>query len=163
MYNKKRTGARYRRYGVSHRRRTGNSYKLVALILCISIGCGYAAAKYVVEPVVNYVPRTVEIGAQNKTGEADINTEETAKVVEDTVDIKESKGISGYAIQFGCFSNRKAAEAVKSNIDVNDLQIIENNDMYKIVGKIYSDKNEAKQALEAVPDDIDAFVTAVYK
>lgn len=163
MYNKKRTGARYRKYGVSHRRKNGNTYKLIALILCVSIGCGYAAAKYVVEPVVNYVPRAVEMSAQNKSSEAEKNTEEPAKVVEDTVDVKDTKSVSGYAVQFGCFSSRDAAEAVKNNIDVQGLQIIENNDMYKIIGEIYSEKEKAKQALKEVPDGIDAFVTAVYK
>ena len=29
----------------------------VILILCLSVGCGYATAKYVVDPVVNYVPQ----------------------------------------------------------------------------------------------------------
>lgn len=33
------------------------SYFPIVLILCLSVGCGYATAKYVVDPVVNYVPQ----------------------------------------------------------------------------------------------------------
>ena len=37
------------------------------------------------------------------------------------------------------------------------------NKMYKITGEIYSDKEKAKKALAELPENIDAFVTAVYK
>ena len=66
-------------------------------------------------------------------------------------------------MQFGCYSSRAAAEAVKANIDIQGLQIIEYNKMYKITGEIYSDKEKAKKALAELPENIDAFVTAVYK
>ena len=52
---------------------------------------------------------------------------------------------------------------MKKNIDVQGLQIIDDNNMHKIIGEIYSDKEKAKKALAEVPEGIDAFVTAVYK
>lgn len=163
MYKKRRTGNRYRRSGSLHYKKSAHPYKLIAMILCISVGCGYAAAKYVVEPVVNYIPQTAETGMQKKSETIENSTEVPVKIVEDNVDVENTKEIAGYAVQFGCFSSRNAAETVMSSIDVQGLQVIENDEMYKIIGEIYSKKDNAKKALEEVPDDVDAFVTAVYK
>ena len=163
MYKRRRSGIHQRRYGVSHRRRSGNSYKIIALILCVSVGCGYAAAKYVVEPVVNYLPQAAYNVLQNKNSESGNSAEQPGKVIEDDVDVNDTEDVSGYAVQFGCYSSRASAEAVKKNIDVQGLQIIDDNNMHKIIGEIYSDKEKAKKALAEVPEGIDAFVTAVYK
>ncbi|MDO4486777.1 MAG: SPOR domain-containing protein [Bacillota bacterium] len=157
MNNKKAFGNRYRGRGTSRRRSAGSSYKLVAVILCISVGCGYAAAKYVVEPVVNYVPSL----KSEQSGKAD--TSESVNVLEDDVEVMTEGNVSGYAIQYGCYSGKAAAEAARSNIDVNNLQIIKQDQMYKIVGEIYDDKNKAKKALGQLPEGVSAFVTEIYK
>ncbi|MGN0703981.1 MAG: SPOR domain-containing protein [Lentihominibacter sp.] len=164
MYNKRRTAAHRRRNGSARHRNTGNSLKLVAVILCVSVGCGYATAKYVVEPVVNYTPQTEESQTMDdSSGSGETGTSESVEVIEDAAEINDAETAAGYAVQFGCYSSRAAAEAVKDNIDIQGLQIIEYNKMYKITGEIYSDKEKAKKALAELPEDIDAFVTAVYK
>lgn len=48
---------RPRSYRSSQRRSVKPNFIPVILILCLSVGCGYATAKYVVDPVVNYVPQ----------------------------------------------------------------------------------------------------------
>ena len=145
---------------MSRHRNAGTSFKLVVMILCISVGCGYATAKYVVEPVVNYIPQKEETQTLEKKGDSIGNRD---GLIEDEAEIKDTEGAAGYAVQFGCYSSRAAAEAVKANIDIQGLQIIEYNKMYKITGEIYSDKEKAKKALAELPENIDAFVTAVYK
>ncbi|MDD6647624.1 MAG: SPOR domain-containing protein [Firmicutes bacterium] len=167
MYRKRRTAAYRRRNGMSRHRNAGTSLKLVVIILCISVGCGYATAKYVVEPVVNYIPQKEETQTLEKKddsiGNGDAGKSEQDGLIEDEAEIKDTEAVAGYAVQFGCYSSRAAAEAVKANIDIQGLQIIEYNKMYKITGEIYSDKEKAKKSLAELPENIDAFVTAVYK
>lgn len=153
-------------------RRERLSFTPVIVILCLSVGCGYAAAKYVVDPVVNYVPQLMaekeqsaseEKDKQNAAEEDIQKTDKEKNIVEDDIDVEQKGEISGYALQFGCYSGKAAAEAVMPTVGVGDLQIIKQNDMYKIVGEIYKTKAEAKAALAELPDTVNSFVTTVYK
>lgn len=153
-------------------RRERLNFTPVIVILCLSVGCGYAAAKYVVDPVVNYVPQLMaekeqsaseEKDKQNAAEEDIQKTNKEKNIVEDDIDVEQKGEISGYALQFGCYSGKAAAEAVMPTVGVDDLQIIKQNDMYKIVGEIYKTKAEAKAALAGLPDTVNSFVTTVYK
>lgn len=149
-----------RRY--HQQRNRGNKVKLnftpVIVILCLSIGCGYAAAKYVVDPVVNYVPQMTAEKEQ-------VNNQEEKKtdVLEDEAEVKEKGNISGYALQFGCYSSKAAAEAAMPAVGISGLQVIEQSNMYKIIGEVYKTKDEAKAALGELPDTVKSFVTTVYE
>ena len=57
---------RSRSLKVSRNRKVKPNYTPVIVILCLSIGCGYATAKYVVEPVVNYAPQVAERFSQEE-------------------------------------------------------------------------------------------------
>ena len=153
-------------------RREKLNFKPVIILLCLSVGCGYAAAKYVVDPVVNYVPqlmaeRQQELsdndGDKNVTQtEADDN-EKDVDTVEDQVDVESKGDVKGYAVQFGCYSGKGAAEAVMPTIGVDGLQVIEQNDMYKIVGEIYDTKEKAEKARAQLPESVKSFITTVYR
>lgn len=120
----------------------------ILIVLLLSVGCGYGMAKYVVEPVVNYAP----------------NEE---KVVEDAIEIEEKDeknneaNVTGYALQFGCYSSKAAAEAEMNKLGIDNLKVIEIDNMYKIIGKTYEKKNDAKAELEKLPPDIGAFITTI--
>lgn len=150
------------RRGYHQQRNRGNKVKLnftpVIVILCLSIGCGYAAAKYVVDPVVNYVPQMTAEKEQ-------VNNQEEKKtdVLEDEAEVKEKGNISGYALQFGCYSSKAAAEAAMPAVGISGLQVIEQSNMYKIIGEVYKTKDEAKAALGELPDTVKSFVTTVYE
>ena len=148
----------------------------VILILCLSVGCGYATAKYVVDPVVNYVPQIAagsDISDQNiqkQDGSAASDKADAGKgskskassgVVEDEADVKETK-VAGYAVQYGCYSGKSAAEAAMSSLGISGLQVVEQNKMYKIIGEIFDSKDKAKEALGSAGTD-NSFVTTVYK
>jgi len=142
----------------------------VVLILCLAVGCGYATANYVVEPVVNYVPQmnedeTEQTEQDNDTddGEADKSSAEQDGVVEDEVSVEETGNISGYALQFGCYSSKASAENAMSSLDVSDLQILKQDSMYKIVGEVFETKDEARTALQELTDPSQAFVTTIYE
>lgn len=167
---------RQKRRSRNYRHPSGRKAKLnfapVIVILCLSVGCGYATAKYVVDPVVNYVP---QLTAEKNQKESDAAKETETKqqesgdtggssaVVEDDVTVKETGEIAGYALQFGCYSSKSAAETVMPTLGMSNLQIIEQNDMYKIVGETYKTKAEAKKALQELPETANAFVATIYK
>lgn len=160
---------RRRSRGYRNSQRKGFKINLapVILILCLSVGCGYATAEYVVAPVVNYIPQlTAEReseATQKKETEKTEETQETKAVVEDDVKVENTGKISGYAVQFGCYSSKAAAEKAMSELDAADLQVLEQNGMYKILGKVFDTKEQAKEALESLTDADKAFVTTVYE
>ena len=158
------------------RRQTKKRYKPnympLLIMLCLAVGCGYVTAKYVVTPVVNYVPQLAaektkedDSGDKEKKSSKDKQTESSDdnKVVEDEVSVKQSEEVTGYALQFGCYSGKEAAEKAMSSLNIDGLKVIEQNDMYKIVGETYGTKDEAKTALAGLADGTNAFVTPVYK
>ena len=93
------------------------SYFPIVLILCLSVGCGYATAKYVVDPVVNYVPqieKKVSEKQADKAAEKKKETfsaaKETTRMIEDDVKVKTAGKVCGYAVQLGCYSDQASAE-----------------------------------------------------
>ena len=83
-------------------------------------------------------------------------------VIEDEADVEEKGDIEGYALQFGCYSEEASAEKAMTDTGMDGLQVISQDSMYKIIGDIYETKEEARDALEEVPEDVSAFVTTVY-
>lgn len=171
---------RSRGYRSSSRKGAKLNFAPVIIILCLSVGCGYATAKYVVEPAVNYIPQlTAEEtkqdsaesspkdsadGQQAETEQTEADDEGSKKnIVEDDVNVKETGKVAGYALQFGCYSSQSAAESVLPTLGVENLQVIEQNDMYKIVGQTYQTKAAAKEALQKLPETAHAFVTTLYE
>ena len=149
MHRKRRS----RGYRKPHRGGVKPNFAPVIVILCLSVGCGYATARYVVDPVVNYVPQL----------KAEKEQSQETDIVEDDVKTESTGEISGYALQFGCYSSKDAAESVASSLGDEDLQVLEQNGMYKIVGRIYDTKDKAKEALNALENKEKAFVTTIYK
>ena len=158
---------RPRSYRSSQRRSVKPNFIPVILILCLSVGCGYATAKYVVDPVVNYVPQLTAENEKKTDEEKTDGTKNTDKssngssVVEDDIKVQETQ-VAGYAVQFGCYSSKAAAESAMSSVGISGLQVIEQNKMYKITGEIFDSKDKAKEALKSSGVD-KAFVTTIYK
>ena len=98
------------------------SYFPIVLILCLSVGCGYATAKYVVDPVVNYVPqieKKVSEKQADKAAEKKKETfsaaKETTRMIEDDVKVKTAGKVCGYAVQLGCYSDQASAEKARES------------------------------------------------
>lgn len=180
MYNKRRS--RSRRSFHQNRRHARSSLAPIVMVLCLSVACGYATAKYVVEPVVNYVPQISEKisqdddsdtsgkesvkdpAAEKSSAENDEkNDEKRETVVEDEAKVEHKGKIKGYALQYGCYSSRAAAETAAGTIGKDDIEVTEQNDMYKVLGKTYDTKDEAKNALNDLADPSEAFVAPVYE
>lgn len=146
-------------------RRVKPNYLPVIFMLCLSVGCGYATAKYVVDPVVNYVPQTAEkkTELEDRKEDKEAPADKESEVLEDRVEVETKGKLSGYALQFGSYSEEAAAEKVMSSLGVKDLKVIEQDGMFKIIGKIYKSKDEARAGIEKLPESVKAFVTEVYE
>ena len=83
-------------------------------------------------------------------------------VVDDGAAVEQKGNIKGYALQFGCYSSRAAAETAAGELGESGTEVTEQNDMYKILGKIYDNKEDARKALDGLDDPSKAFVTPVY-
>ena len=159
---------RSRSLKVSRNRKVKPNYTPVIVILCLSIGCGYATAKYVVEPVVNYAPQVAERFSQEEESSdnetADKNDENTGgSIVEDGVEAENSGKVKGYALQFGCYSDKASADSALSSLGIEGATVIEQEDLYKIIGEIYDKKDEPRSALGDLPEGTSAFVTTIYE
>ena len=56
--------------------------------------------------------------------------------MEDGAAVEQKGDIKGYALQFGCYSSRAAAETAAGELGESGTEVTEQNDMYKILGKI---------------------------
>lgn len=155
------------RHGKAHRKSAKTNFAPVIIILCLSIGCGYATAKYVVEPAVNYLPQLTTKAHESKETEKSSNSSKNEaadqNIIEDEINVKEDGEVSGYALQFGCYSNKAAAEKAMSSIKTEGLHVMEQKGMYKIIGDIFDTKEKAKEALDKLPETEKAFVTTIYE
>ncbi|NLD19243.1 MAG: SPOR domain-containing protein [Clostridiales bacterium] len=161
---------RSHRRSFTRKKKVKPNYLPVVIILCLSVGCGYATAKYVVEPAVNYVPELTakyedSEEKETKAEKEKTKTEKETKVIEDDVKVEQAEKVKGYAVQLGCFSSESSAKTAMSGFGIDGLQIVEQNEMYKVIGKVYDTKEEAGKALKDISEDkkSNAFVATIYQ
>ncbi len=157
----------------------------VIVIICLSVCAGYLTAKYVIYPVLGYEPAGLSILKQKQT---DIEKEETAgsksgeptesrkesleetskvspqtpsdKVIEDKADVRPA---AGYAIQFGSYSTREAAEKSAAQLKASGIEVetLEKDGAFKVIGQLFDTKDKAKAELSKIDTAEGAFVTTL--
>lgn len=162
----------------------------VIVIICLSVCAGYLTAKYVVYPVLGYEPAGLQIFQQkDKTSDPSEDKQEE-KQTEKSEDLKETtvKATSeatetetpsasvdviedqiqsgkqtGYAIQFGSYSTKEAAENSVSQLKQSGItaEVVEKDGAYKVISRLFDTKDKAKTELKKMDESIGAFVTAI--
>lgn len=157
----------------------------IIVIICLSVCAGYLTAKYVVYPILGYEPTGLQIfkdkaedkkketkqakteptTAQSETTTAAPATTQTtapttSKVVEDKVDVKQT---AGYALQFGSYSSKAAAEKSRKQLKNSGInaKIVQKDGAFKVIGELYNTKDKARAALAKMDESVGAFVTTV--
>lgn len=159
---------RKRRPSIHRGKKIQVNFVPVIVIICLSVCAGYLTAKYVVYPILGYEPEGLGILQEKKT-EPDDKKEESqpskettisAPVVEDKVDVKQA---SGYAIQFGSYTTKAAAEKNAAQLKSSGIKakVIEKDGAFKVIGKLFDTKNQAKAALAELDADAGAFVAEI--
>ena len=122
-------------------------------ILGIAILLGYLTARFVIGPIIGYNADESPIKvteqddkSQDKNDKEDKNDEEAQK----TAAVPEK----GYALQFGAFSSREAAEELSRALKEKgiDTEIVEADSVFKVITPVADQKEDTLKALEDVKD-----------
>ncbi len=105
-------------------------------IIVLAIVLGFLTARFVIGPIIGY-----------NADESPVELEETA-TAEDSV--QEEMPEEGYALQFGAFSTRDAAEKLAEALQLKGIEtkIVEADDVFKVITPMLDDKEAALKALE---------------
>ena len=154
----------------------------VIVIICLSVFAGYLTAKYVVCPILGYEPAGLSVLQKEnsiKTEEKKKDASEAAKVPEETSETAREpsgktaviedqiqvKKTSGYALQFGSYSTKEAAQKSVEDLKSSGIEakVIEKDGAYKVIGEIFDTKEKAKEDLSKLDKSVGAFVTSIEK
>ena len=124
---------------------------LFAGIIVLAIVLGFLTARFVIGPIIGY-----------NADESPVELEETA-TAEDSV--QEEMPEEGYALQFGAFSTRDAAEKLAEALQLKGIEtkIVEADDVFKVITPMLDDKEAALKALEDSKEKNveDVFITSL--
>ena len=101
--------------------------------------------------------------AAEKKKETFSAAKETTRMIEDDVKVKTAGKVCGYAVQLGCYSDQASAEKAREAVGLEGLQIVEQRNMYKVIGKICKSKEDARSQMAELPEGTKGFVTEVYE
>lgn len=146
---------RTRRRRVRKRKRPGENSRVkfaaFIVIMVLAVFLGYLTARFVIGPLLGYdadeSPITLTGGA--KSGEQEET--ETGSTAE-TEEAEAPKG--GYALQFGVFSTKEAAEKLAGELVAKGIEadVIEDEEMFKVISPLIETKDEALSQLDGIKD-----------
>lgn len=98
----------------------------------------------------------------DETKSSETRPSEQTKIIEDEVEVKE---VAGYALQFGSYSTKAAAQKTLKQLKSSGVtaEIKEIDGQYKIIGRLFDTKEKAKEALNQLDDSVAAFVAEIEK
>ena len=118
-------------------------------IIVLAVFLGFLTARFVVGPLIGYdagesPARAASDEKEKLTGEKDKDEKEVSADLE-----------KGYALQFGAFSTEDAAQDLFDNLKSSGItsEIIQDDDIYKVIGPILSTKEKALEALASLPEN----------
>lgn len=81
-------------------------------------------------------------------------------VIEDKAEVRQA---AGYALQFGSYSTKAAAQKSLNQLKNSGIKakIVEKDGAYKIIGKLFDTKEQAKKHLNGLDESVGAFITTV--
>ena len=127
-------------------------------IMILAVFLGFLTARFVVGPLIGY-------DADESPARAASDEKDKEKENETETDAEASaEPEKGYALQFGAFSSEDAAQELADNLKSRGIttEIIQDDDIYKVIGPILSTKEKALEALASLPENSvqDVFIAA---
>ena len=110
-------------------------------IMVLAVFLGYITARFVIGPVIGYNADESEIKLAEDRDESEGGEESEAAGAVPS---------EGFALQFGAFSTKDAAEELSEKLEAKGIStiIVEQDDKFKVISPIAGDKKEALTALE---------------
>ena len=121
-------------------------------IIVLAVFLGFLTARFVVGPLIGY-----DAGESPAKAASDEKEKESGeKDSKDKQDTEVSAELDkGYALQFGAFSSEDAARELADNLKSMGItvEVVEDDDIYKVIGPILSTKEKALEALASLPEN----------
>ena len=118
-------------------------------IIVLAVFLGFLTARFVVGPLIGYdagesPAKAASDEKEKSTGDKDKEEKEVSAELE-----------KGYALQVGAFSTEDAAQDLADNLKRSGItaEIIQDDDIYKVIGPILSTKEKALEALASLPEN----------
>ena len=121
-------------------------------IIVLAVFLGFLTARFVVGPLIGY-----DAGESPARAASDEKEKESGeKDSKDKQDTEVSAELDrGYALQFGAFSSEDAARELADNLKSMGItvEVVEDDDIYKVIGPVLSTKEKALEALASLPEN----------
>lgn len=145
-----------RRRRVRKRKRAGENSRVkfaaFIAIMVLAVFLGYLTARFVIGPLLGYdadeSPITLTGGAESDEQEET----ETGNTAGAEAEAEAPEG--GYALQFGVFSTKEAAEKLAGELVAKGIEadVIEDEEMFKVISPLIETKDEALSQLDGIRD-----------
>lgn len=171
---------RMRRRRVRKRKRPGENsgmkFTVFIVIMMLAVFLGYLTARFVIGPLLGYSADESPIkiagqdekngsGGSEKNGEknsggdksekaADSEKQTSAESSSEKSSGKAEKAGEGYALQFGVFSTKEAAAKMANELSEKGIEaeVVEDENMYKVLSPVIKTKDEAIDRLGSIKD-----------
>ncbi len=140
---------------VKKRKRPNENSKMkftaLLAIMIVAVALGYLTAKFVIGPILGYDADESPITVSGDKSQEDKQEGETSK--EDTDDAA-TETESGYALQFGVYSTKEAAQKLVDSLSLKgvEAEIVEKDGQFKVISPIIKTKDEALDQLNDIKD-----------
>ncbi|MGN0715729.1 MAG: SPOR domain-containing protein [Anaerovoracaceae bacterium] len=144
-------------------------------IMVLAVLCGYLTARFIVGPMIGYdadesPARIAGDSGKDSDKESDKASEKTeaeqAGAAQSAEPDEEDGSVptEGFALQFGAFSTREAAEKLAASLNSQGIsaEIVKADDVFKVISPVVDTKEKALNELESLSEkDVeDVFVAS---
>ena len=133
--------------------KAGMRLSILGIAILAAILLGYLTARFVIGPIIGYNADESPIKVTEQKDKSQDKDDQDAK------DDKETQKTAatpekGYALQFGAFSSREAAEELSKALKEKgiDTEIVEVDSVFKVITPVIEEKDDAIKALDDVKD-----------
>ena len=133
-------------------------------IILLAVVLGFLTARFVIGPIIGYNADESPVKLEQKD---DKGKKTDAEQTEQTASLETGQNQmpeEGYALQFGAFSTKDAAEKLAEALRLKGIEtkIVEIDDVFKVISPMLDDKEAALKALQESKDkDVeDVFITS---
>lgn len=161
------TGGKMRRKIRKRKTKSENSRMKMGMfvgIILLAVVLGFLTARFVIGPIIGYNADESPVKLEQKD---DKGKKTDAEQTEQKASLETGQNQmpeEGYALQFGAFSTKDAAEKLAEALRLKGIEtkIVEIDDVFKVIGPMLDDKEAALKALQESKDkDVaDVFITS---
>ena len=161
------TGGKMRRKIRKRKTKSENSRMKMGMfvgIILLAVVLGFLTARFVIGPIIGYNADESPVKLEQKD---DKSKKTDAEQTEQKASLETGQNQmpeEGYALQFGAFSTKDAAEKLAEALRLKGIEtkIVEIDDVFKVISPMLDDKEAALKALQESKDkDVeDVFITS---